>query len=196
LWEDPEWWTLGHYHRTMWLRVESRIDDERFFLDPHGKTNRKAELKATLEAFLSGTFEEGDVRSVACRFPARRKWLLKKLDLPEEVFPSGDCEDFLNSVEELQLRSATVIYPSAYLNSPASMFGHLLVVLDREGRDRLLSRAVNYAAVVQDSFGPLFAIKGIFGLYDGLFESENPSFFKFIYPDSVGENSNVESERV
>lgn len=169
LWEDPEWWTLGHYHRTMWLRVESRIDDPRFFLHPHGKTDRKAELKASLQALLSAVPPEAEARPVACRFPARRKWLLKKLDLPDEIFPAGDCVPFLESVETLKLRSATVIYPSAYLNSPASMFGHLLVVLDREGHDRLLSRAVNYAAVVQDSFGPLFAIKGIFGLYDGLF---------------------------
>lgn len=169
LWNDPQWWNLGHYHRTMWLRVESRIDDKDFFLHPDGKTNRKAELKETLKVFLSAEPEDGESRTAACRFPARRKWLLQTFDLPEEAFPAGDCEEFHQSVSELQIRSATLIYPSAYLNSPASMFGHLLLVLDREGKDRLLSRAVNYAAVVQDSFGPLFAFKGIFGLYDGLF---------------------------
>ena len=173
LWDDPEWWTLGHYHRTMWLRVESRIDDPRFFLHPKGKTNRKAELKATLKAFLRepGPSMEGDeeVRSVMCRFPARRRWLLERLEVPSEAFPAGDCEDYHRVRDQLEIDSAAVIYPSAYLNSPASMFGHLLLVLDREDKDRLLSRAVNYAAVVGDSFGPLFAFKGIFGLYDGVF---------------------------
>jgi len=168
LWEDPEWWTLGHYHRTMWGRVSSRIDDERFFLHPKGKHNRKAEFQATLAAFLDPDSVLTD-RSVACRFPARRTWLLTKLDLPDSTFPGGDCPEYLQSIAELEIESATLIYPSAYLNSPASMFGHLLLVLDRKGKDRLLSRAVNYAAVVNDRFGPLFAIKGILGFYDGVY---------------------------
>ncbi|MDA3872339.1 MAG: DUF4105 domain-containing protein, partial [Kiritimatiellae bacterium] len=168
LWEDPEWWTLGHYHRTMWGRVESRIDDPRFFIHPRGKVNRKAELEATLRAFLES--ESGDPeRRLACRFPARRQWLLEKLDLPDSVFPDGDCDDFHEAIAQLEIESAAMIYPAGYLNSPASMFGHLLLVLDRKEKDRLLSRAVNYAAVVGDSFGPLFAVKGIFGLYDGVF---------------------------
>lgn len=168
LWKDPEWITLLHVHRTLWGRLASRIDDPRFFLDPKGKTSPKRELKATLRAFLSG--EESDPeRRLACRFPARRKWLLEQLALPEELFPGGDCADYHRVREQLQIKSAAMIYPAAYMNSPASMFGHLLLVLDREGKDRLLSRAVNYAAVVGDSFGPLFAFKGIFGLYDGVF---------------------------
>ncbi len=168
LWEDPEWWTLGHYHRTMWGRISSRMDDERFFLHPKGKNNRKAELQATLSAFLNPDTVSGD-RSVACRFPARRKWLLEKMELPDEIFPGGDCPEYGESVAELQIDAATLIYPSAYLNSPASMFGHLLLVLERKGKDRLLSRAVNYAANVEDSFGPLFAVKGILGFYDGVY---------------------------
>ena len=169
LWQDPEWWTLLHYHRTLWGRVMSRIDDPRFFLDPKGKTDPKRELRATLEAFVNPPPEQEEARTIPCRFPARRRWLLERLNLPEELFPGGDCEKYLNAVEQLEIESATMIYPAGYLNSPASMFGHLLLVLDRTGKDRLLSRAVNYAAVVGDSFGPLFAFKGIFGLYDGVF---------------------------
>ncbi|WFB36218.1 DUF4105 domain-containing protein [Kiritimatiellota bacterium B12222] len=168
LWDDPEWMTLGHYHRTFLGRISSRMDDDAFFLSPQGKHNRKLELQATLAAFVDPSLVAGE-RSVACRFPARYKWLLAKLALPEDVFPGGDCEDFLLTVADLKVNSATLIYPSAYLNSPASMFGHLLLVLDREGKNRLLSRAVNYAAIVDDRFGPLFAVKGIFGFYDGVY---------------------------
>lgn len=168
LWDDPEWWTLGHYHRTMWGTVSSRMDDPRFFLHAQGKHNRRLELQATLTAFVNPDTVGGSP-SVACRFPARRKWLLRKLELPDTVFPGGDCAEFSASLAELQIESATLVYPSAYLNSPASMFGHLLLVLERKGKDRLLSRAVNYAANVEDSFGPLFAVKGIFGLYDGVY---------------------------
>ena len=168
LWNDPEWWTLGHYHRTMWGTVTSRMDDPRFFLHPKGKQNRRLELQATLEAFIDPDSVPGEL-SVACRFPARRKWLLEKLELPEETFPGGDCPEYHEVLSQLNIKSATLIYPAAYLNSPASMFGHLLLVLDLEGKDRLLSRAVNYAANVQDSFGPLFAVKGIFGFYSGVY---------------------------
>lgn len=169
LWRDPEWWTLLHYHRTLWGQVASRIDDPRFFLDPKGKTHPRRELRATLQAFMIPPETGEEERTLACRFPARRQWLQQRLTLPDELFPGGDCADYQRSLEHLQIDSATMIYPAGYLNSPASMFGHLLLVLDREGKDRLLSRAVNYAAVVGDSFGPLFAFKGIFGLYDGVF---------------------------
>jgi hypothetical protein len=169
LWKEEGWWTLLHYHRTLWGQVVSRVDDPRFFIDPRGRTHPRRELRATLQAFLQPPEAEEDARSIPCRFPARRRWLLQRLELPEELFPEGDCAEYLNAVEYLQLESAAMIYPAAYLNSPASMFGHLLLVLDRRGKDRLLSKAVNYAAVVEDSFGPLFAFKGIFGLYDGVF---------------------------
>ncbi|MCC5847862.1 MAG: DUF4105 domain-containing protein [Verrucomicrobia bacterium] len=170
LWNHPEWWSLGHYHRTLWLRVESRIDDPRFFIAPNGKTNRRAELKATLRAFTSpDPAEETEERTLSCRFPARRRWLLEKLALPEDAFASPDCDTYHQVIAQLQIERATVVYPAAYLNNPASMFGHLLLVLDREGKSRLLSRAVNYGADVDTGFGPLYMIKGIFGLYDGMF---------------------------
>lgn len=170
LWNSPEWFTLGHYHRTMWLRIESRIDDPRFFLHPRGKTDRRAELKATLRAFTEPdpALESGE-RPLSCRFPARRRWLLEALELPEEAFASPDCAAYHQALEQLQLSGAAVVYPAAYLNNPASMFGHLLIVLDREDKSRLLSRAVNYGAEVNTRFGPLYAVKGIFGLYEGMF---------------------------
>jgi len=172
LWDHPGWWTLGHYHRTMWLRVESRLDDPAFFLAPNGKTSRKAELRATLRAFTEADpslEEEGGGRVLACRFPARRRWLAETLGVQEEAFGSPDCDTYHRVLVQLMLTRAAVVYPSAYMNSPASMYGHLLLVIDREDMSRLLSRAVNYAAVVGDSFGPLFAFKGIFGLYEGVF---------------------------
>lgn len=170
LWNDPMWWTLGHYHRTMWLRVESRIDDPAFFLHPRGKVNRRAELKATLRAFTEPdpALEAGE-RPLSCRFPARRRWLMEALEMREDDFGSPDCDSYYRVLSQLMLTRAAVVYPSAYMNSPASMYGHLLLVIDRQDKNRLLSRAVNYAAVVGDSFGPLFAFKGIFGLYDGVF---------------------------
>jgi hypothetical protein len=170
LWNRPEWFTLGHYHRTLWLRIESRIDDPRFFLAPDGKTDRRAELNATLRAFTRpDPAETSGERTLACRFPARRRWLIEALDLTDEDFIVPDCPAYSRVLEQLQLTQATLAYPSAYMNSPASMFGHLLLVIDREDKSRLLSKAVNYAALVEDTFGPLFAIKGIFGLYDGVF---------------------------
>lgn len=170
LWNHPGWWSLGHYHRTFWLRVESRIDDPRFFLHEHGKTDRRAEFKETLRAFTQpDPARDTGERPLSCRFPARRRWLMDTLEMREDDFGSPDCASYFNILSQLQLTRAAVVYPSAYMNSPASMYGHLLLVIDREEKNRLLSRAVNYAAVVGDSFGPLFAFKGIFGLYDGVY---------------------------
>jgi hypothetical protein len=50
---------------------------------------------------------------------------------------------------ELDAEAVTLVFASAYLNNPASLFGHTLLRLDRRGQTeqtRLLAYAVNYAA--------------------------------------------------
>lgn len=143
----------------------SEVDDERFFLSPNGKSSAKDELDATIDALLNDkTFDDN---STACRFPARRAWLKEELSITE--LPEVKCEKYDAILKRLKPKSVTLVFPSAHINSPASMFGHTFLRINSAYDSKLLSYAVNYAADANpdEENAVLFAIKGLFGGYFG-----------------------------
>lgn len=164
--EDPYWRILLHYKPSL-FGFTSLVDDPRFFLAPDGKTNPEAELVATIRALFAPQ-AQGDAAAV-CRFPARSAWLRERLHLDPGCLPAATCRSFETFMETVRPASVTLIFPAAHLNSPASMFGHTLLTIETANRSKLLSYAVNYTAVTGETFGPLFAVKGLFGLYPGYF---------------------------
>ena len=144
---------------------ESEIDDSSFFFATSGKTNAKDELDATLDAFFSE--ERFDDNSSACRFPARKVWLQEKLDINN--FPSVECKEYDDTLKRLNPKSATLVFPAAHINSPASMFGHTFLRINSAYESRLLSYAINYAANADPdkTNAAVFAVKGLFGGYFG-----------------------------
>lgn len=144
---------------------ESEIDDKNFFFAQDGKYNAKNELDATIEALLNETVY-GD-ESAACRFPARKQYLKEQLNIND--FPEVNCVEYDKILKRVNPKSATLVFPSAHINSPASMFGHTFLRIDSEYESKLLSYAVNYAADANTDTenGVVFAIKGLFGGYMG-----------------------------
>jgi len=150
---EPVWRAMLHIPPGS---TRSAITDARFFLAPDGARNPRAELEATLARL-------GDP-AVVDRFPGRMEWLAERLGLARPR-----CEAFEKVWSQLQPRSARFVFADAYMSSPASMFGHtLLVIRGARGADPL-QQAVNYAAVTQETNGLLFAYRGIFGKYPGAF---------------------------
>jgi hypothetical protein len=143
------------------------VDDPRFFLSPSGKTDPQAELEATLRSFFSQELEEA--QPSVCRFIGRYDWLAGKLNMDRSKLPVPECPRFAEILEEIKPASVTLIFPAAHINSPASMFGHTLLTVDTVSGSRLLAQAINYSAVTRETFGPLFAIKGLLGFYPGYF---------------------------
>jgi hypothetical protein len=154
------WHILLHFENG-----KSEIDDENFFLSENGFKNPSAELNATIDALFNETVF--DDNSTACRFPARKEWLSKQLDLPK--LAEVKCEEFDTVMKKLQPRSATLVFPAAHINSPASMFGHTFLRINSTFDSKLLAYAVNYAANAdaskENAF--IFALKGLFGGYYG-----------------------------
>ncbi len=72
-------------------------------------------------------------------------------------------------MKKLEPTSATMVFPAAHINSPASMFGHTFLRINSKHNSKLLSYAVNYAADAdpKKENGFSFAIKGLFGGYYG-----------------------------
>lgn len=166
LWKDPFWHTLLHYKQTL-FGLQSQVDDPRFFLSPKGKSDPQAELEATLKSFFP--HEKDPSPNPLCRFIARYDWLAHNLDIEPSRLPVPLCSRFADIIGQINPKTATLIFPAAHINSPASMFGHTLLTVDTESGSRLLAHAINYSAVTKETFGPLFAVKGLFGLYPGYF---------------------------
>lgn len=166
LYRDPYWLTLLHYKDSL-LGSRSLVDDPAFFLAPDGKRDPWSEMAADIRGF----FQEGgdQERHPVCRFVARYAWLKEKLHLDPARLPVAECGPFEDLLEKVKPESASLIFPTSHINSPASMFGHTLLTIETAYKSKLLSYAVNYSAVTTDTFGPLFAIKGLGGFYKGYF---------------------------
>ena len=164
VYEEKYWFTLLHYKKTL-FGVTSEIDDPKFFLSGTGKHNPKAELKAT----LANIFLAEDDNSI-CQFIARVTWLQERLQIDTSLLPFSACAEYDKQIKQFFPKSVVVIFPAAFMNNPASMFGHTLLNLKEEPDADLLSQSVNYSAQTTERFGPLFALKGIFGFYKGYFE--------------------------
>lgn len=172
--ETREWQLLLHYRPTLWGGVESEQDDPGFFMSADGKTDPAAELDATLTAFFSQDLVGRSQQPAQCAFVARYAWLRDQLAFDAARLPPEPCERFARWYEEFQAESISLIFPSAYMNNPASMFGHTLLRVDQRGQTehtRILAYTINYAAEVPPDAGVAFPVLGIFGGYKGYFST-------------------------
>jgi hypothetical protein len=146
-------------------------------------------MQATLAAFQAPA-EQGDEHA-QCRFVARLTWLRQALDLGE--LPRPDCAEYAAFRDLVQATHAVLVFPSYYLNSPSSMFGHTLLRLDRgeaDGGSEYLSFAVNFGALVNpDENGLFYAFRGLTGGYSGQFEVDQ--YFKKIREYNRDENRDI-----
>lgn len=157
--EDPYWLSLNHYHKGILGGMKSRIDEKDFFFSKQGKRNPEKEMEAFILKLFSGEVDD------ACPHIARYTWLYQKLGANEMGFPPPQC----GPLENVAPTSARLVFPTYYMNNPASMFGHTLVTIRSENTSPMLDRAVNYAASTGETSGLLFAVKGLFGAYPGYF---------------------------
>ena len=174
LFKDRYWHLLLHYRSNVFGGHISDIDDPGFFLAEDGKTDPEAELRATLAHFFSDELVGRSQQPAQCAFVARYHWLNDQLEFNESFLPSNPCTRFQNWLKELNPDSISMIFPSAFMDNPASMFGHTFLRVDQKGQTehtRILAYTINYAAEVPPDAGIEFAIFGIFGGYKGFFST-------------------------
>lgn len=131
------------------------------------------------------SIEAADYHAI-CRFPARLAFLSSHLDFKN--LPQLECAEFKAMYDYIAPTKASIVFPTAHINSPASMFGHTFLLLDSVFESRLLAFAINYQADADpnqvDAIS--FAFKGLFGFYTG-------SYSILPYYDKIEEYSNVET---
>jgi hypothetical protein len=171
--ERPEWIKLLHYvPRLIAPGYKGQVDSPSFYLAKQGKTDAQAELDATLASFYSDILESKDIQNPQCAFIARYTWLDSQLEFDPARLTPRACPRYAQWHATLNPAGLTLIFASAYLNSPSSMFGHTLLRVDAKDQDehtRLLAYAVNFAANTNETNGLAFAVNGLFGGYAGAF---------------------------
>lgn len=168
--QNPEWLNLVHFRATLTPGFESQVDDPKFFLAKDGKYSPESELRESIIQLFSKTAVSDS--HPRCHFVARYYWLAEKLDIDDPN--TSACAEYHKWLTEINPKSALLVFPASYLNSPSSMFGHTLLRLDPGDYRKdipLASYAVNFAAQVQASKenGFLYVYRGLFGGYPGKF---------------------------
>jgi len=191
--QRSEWLNLLHYKPYVyWTGMRSLADDPAFFNSPDGKNDAAAELEATLASFFSTVEESDKAQNPQCRFIARYRWLKEELHFDPARLPEQPCKRFYQWRASLDPHEITLVFPAAYLNNPASMYGHTLLRIDARDQDehtRLLAYSISYAAGTDETSGLIFAVRGLFGGYPGVF-AITPYYLK------VREYSDIENRDV
>lgn len=170
--EDPQWLSLIHYERSGWNGTgwRSSIIDPAFFLAPDGSSSPQAELCATAAALVSA--DPGGDMHARCLFPARAEFLRPRLEHAGMSLAKVECEQFERWYEALNPGGISLIFPAAYLNNPASMFGHTLLRIeprDRNENSALTAYAAHFAAETRGDGAVVYAFRGVFGGYNGYY---------------------------
>ncbi len=180
--ENRYWHLLLHYRENLGGGYTSEVDDPGFFMAPTGKTDPQAELESTLAKFFSDELVGRSRQPAQCAFVARYHWLKSELAFDDRRLLPQTCERFRSWLTEMNPQSITLIFASAFMNNPSSMFGHTFLRIDQKGQTeqtRLLAYTINYAAEVTTENEFAFAILGVFGGFKGYF-STIPYYIKVI----------------
>ena len=155
---DPYWHILLHFKDG-----KSEIDDSSFFLASDGYKSPKSELNATIEHIKAKDMD------MLCRYPARIAWIKEKIPKLFTTYKFTSCEKLEKLFKNNPPNHMSLIFPTAHVNSPASMFGHTFLRVDSNISTPLISQAINYAAQTGENNGILFAYYGLTGGYRGYY---------------------------
>jgi hypothetical protein len=161
-----EWRLLLHYSPGP-FGLESEASSSNFFLSPQGRRSPQKEIEADIREMFGPDIQKRE--KSACRFPARYAWIKSKLAL-KTAAPS--CPAFEAWKKELFAPSVSLIFASAYMGNPASLYGHTFLRLNQENHGSssdLLDPTLNFAAATGPENGFSYAAKGLLGLFPGYY---------------------------
>lgn len=119
----------------------------------------------------------------SCLYPARIFHLEKHGLISGRSKP---CEPFLEWKNRLKGDAISLVFAAQFISNPASAMGHTFLRIHDKQFEDFLHISIGYAAEVDESDGPLlYAIKGLGGMYQGI-------FFEGPFYEKVHEYSNME----
>ncbi|MBN8550269.1 MAG: DUF4105 domain-containing protein [Deltaproteobacteria bacterium] len=169
---NPEWRALLHCLPLQGEECTSRVATQGFFLSPQGKNDPDAELQAMVSSLFDSAQASDPADRTRCRYPARFEWIKTQAGELASTIPNPACPALDEWMTALNPSGLTLIFPSSFINNPASAFGHTFIRIDQPNQTeetRLLAYSVNFAANTQGEAALLYAFNGVFGGYDGFF---------------------------
>lgn len=177
---NPEWLKLLHYEKESFGKYEGLVENSDFYLSENGRNDPLEELKTEIIEFQN----KNDKR---CEFPARFE-LLKQYGFVKGNL--DDCSEYQQFIGDIKPDGITVLFTNAYMNNPASLFGHTLIRIDTKRKGtQMLAHGSNFGANSGTEFGFMFALKGLFGGYQGVY-SINP------YWEIINTYNNIENRDI
>lgn len=173
---STEWQNLLHYQPGL-TGITSDVDDPDFFIAKDGKSNPQQEFA---ENILKVNSLELDF---ICKYPARFKYLNKKLNLAIDQSILKKCDKYQNYLIDHYPKTVNLVFSSYYLESPASAFGHTFLRFSKneslvdDKQSELLDVGINYGASNTSSNPLVYTVYGIIGGFKGTFSSI-PYFYK------------------
>jgi hypothetical protein len=165
---SPQWRTLLHCQSADLDHCSTAISNTDFFSSKEALDSPAAELEANIRAIPGGQ----DGVPLQCRLPARFEWLRDQFKHDSIIFPETTCPELAEWFAAIKPHSLSIIFPSSFLNNPASAFGHTLLRIDQPDQNdqtRLIAYTANFAANTQGDNALLYAYRGVFGGYQGFF---------------------------
>ncbi|WP_127714027.1 DUF4105 domain-containing protein [Halobacteriovorax sp. HLS] len=164
------WKKLLHYEEGF-FSSSSLADSDTFFLSKNGRDNLLEELEANIEAFKKiESLYTPEKMPAQCAFPERFNFI--KNSFSEIKFKEAKCPDFQKWKKAVVGESVSLVFASAYVNNPSSMFGHTFLKFNQRNVEKLSEDMFNYvvafSAHSDSSPGFLYALKGLFGGYKGV----------------------------
>lgn len=174
------------WNRSLYIRNgKSLVISKEFFLTESEALSRRSLAKARddeeMEAHIRALFEPASEEHALCRFPARSKWLIRQLNIPQDHFSKIHCTEYEKFKAMVYPKTVWITFASYYLNTPASSYGHTLLRLSKSSsgdkQNDLLDYSVNLGANVDTENAFAYAIKGLSGGFTGSFAAL-PYYFK------------------
>jgi hypothetical protein len=171
------------YKNLFYMDKESTAYHDQFFMaGAEGRRSLDLELKTSLSIFTQ------DIEK-RCHFPARFTLINNKWP---HLFEGGleHCEDLNGWMKDLPVDEVSLVFSGAYINNPASMFGHVFLNLNHSSQPKLLGYSLSYEANIdQSDMAVFYMLKGLFGGYLGFFNLKP-------YYENVGAYNNAESREL
>ncbi len=160
--EDKQLYKHKYFFKLLhYKNGKSEIDSTNFFVSKEGNNNPKKELIDSINSLIKGK------NDFICRFPLRTLWLEQNIPNLKNKIKRYECKELDEYLKQIKPNYVTLVFPSAHINSPASMYGHTFLRIGENKNTPLISNAINYAANSDESNGLIFAFKGLFGGYEG-----------------------------
>lgn len=164
--KDPYWQRLLHYQDG-----ESIVGSKGFFLSKEGKINPELEIKKTIESFFDPNLSLKDDHAI-CRFPARLRWLQKKLKFSSAVLPKVKCKDFDEFKNKVVADNIDIIFAAENPNSIVSMMGHIFLKLSGKKKGGTIEHSLGYFAKFSKTMPVGSALMSIYPGIEGLYVLE------------------------